>query len=64
MERRKKIMHRTCGAGGIACDCCNTTRPRSGASSRKARAKGARRLAREARAKEKRAEARDREASQ
>jgi len=43
--------------GGLGCPCCNTTRPRKGAGSRKARRKGAKQITRATRHKFKKAAA-------
>lgn len=51
----KKTASHECGKGGLGCPCCNTTRPRKGAGSRKARRKGAKQLTRATRHKLKKA---------
>lgn len=51
----KKTASHECGKGGLGCDCCNTTRPRKAACSRKARRKGAKQITRATRHKLKRA---------
>lgn len=37
----RRVLDAACGRGGVGCGCCNNTRPRGAAGSRRARARGA-----------------------